>query len=236
MNVDETALIFVVEYYEMLTSNREMLGNAYAEGARIVLYNKQKPISQCCSNFHKFIPAGVRKILQCSGTQIGDKLYVQVKSTLVQPAVLDYLDECFVCNLTESNMLIIYHSVHVNPIVEPLPILPPPPVVAKKQVPKQEPPPPPKIEPTVEVNSPADLDPKKSALFQNLSFEAPPSDFVPVLEKYGHVVKFSQIKGKLVCEFALRETVNNLIHLPQQIEWHKRAVRIIRMPFNFEWR
>ncbi|OHT10961.1 hypothetical protein TRFO_19534 [Tritrichomonas foetus] len=233
MNVDETALIFIVEYYETFANDRDKLANAYAEGARLILFNKDKQIMQCSQNFQNVVPNGVRKILSCSGEVISHDLFVHVQSTLTMPGSTDIVDECFRCQLTDSSILITYHSIHVNPIIAELPPLPPP--VVKPAAPpkpaKTEPPKRPRP-PAVEVNDPYALNSKLSVLVVNLPFNRPPSEFVKVLEDFGHVVKFAQSKGKLVAEFERFEEMKAATSKDHP-EWNGRTPFVHRMKPGF---
>lgn len=236
MNLDETALIFVVEYYETFANNKEKLALAYAEGARLILYNKDKQVRQCTQNFQNVVPSGIREIISCNGEIINSDLFIHVLSTLTLPGSVDTLDECFRCQLTDTSILIIYHSIHVNPILCELPHLPPP---QPKKVPQQtkpvkpEPPKKPKT-PTIEVDSPQKVDYKKSVVVRNLSYKVPPSNFVPILESVGHVLKFVQGNGQLVAEFETKEDQVKAVEKSYN-EWNGRIPRVIWMSKDFNF-
>ena len=86
MNVDQAALIFVVEYFEALQNDRARLASAYMEGARMILSFKDKPVRKFSKQFHTVIPNGNRKVLQCNGQVIDNHLFVHVESSLTMPA------------------------------------------------------------------------------------------------------------------------------------------------------
>ncbi|KAK8853891.1 hypothetical protein M9Y10_016434 [Tritrichomonas musculus] len=236
MDVDETALIFVVEFYETFANNKEKLALAYAEGARLVLYNKDKHVRQYSQNFQNVVPSGIREILSCSGEIINSDLFVHVQSTLTLPGSVDILDECFRCQLTDSSILIIYHSIHVNPILSELPPLPPPTPKVVPQPAKQAKPAPPKKPktPTVEVDSPQNVDYKKSVVVKNLSYKSAPSNFVPILESVGHVLKFVQGNGQLIAEFETKDDQVNAVNKTYE-EWNGRKPHVIWMNKDFQF-
>lgn len=235
MDTDQVILIFIVEYYENLQNNRQNIGSVYAEGAKLLVYNKDKPVMQCKSNFQTLLPLGNRKILSYDGEIIQKTLFVHVKSSLATPGSTDIVDEAFTCTLTDSSMLITYHSIHINPFLGELPPLPPPPVKVApppKVEPKPAPPPP---KPAVEVKGPKEFDGQLSVLVKNLPYKIPPSEFVPEMSKrFGRVVKFCQGSGKLVAQFETRKQRNEAVHAPE-IEWNGRIVRIIGLPQNLQW-
>ena len=234
MNLDEAALIFVVEYYETFANDKDKLALAYAEGARLILYNKDKQVRQVSQNFQNVVPSGVREIISCNGEIIDSDLYVHVKSTLTLPGSVDTLDECFRCQLTDTSILILYHSIHVNPIIKDLPPLPPPSIKKAPQQTKPVKPEPPKKPktPTIEVSSPQNVDYKKSVVVKNLSFKVPPSNFVPILETVGHVLKFAQGNGQLVAEFETKEDQKKAVEKIYE-EWNGRFPRVFWMNKDF---
>lgn len=227
MDVDQTALIFIVEYYEMFSNNKVQLNSVYAEGARIVLYNQGNRIQQYTQNFHNVVPSGEREILACSGEIIGTDLYVHVKSSLTLPNKKLYLDECFRCLLSDSNIMILYHSIHVNPLLTEIPPLP-------QNSPKPAPKPIPKP-PSMEVNSPQELDYKKSVVIYNLPFNIPPSKFVSVLNsKIGHVEKYVQSEGKLLAQFESNVEQKKAVETTFDV-FHGRTPKAKWMPRDFSF-
>ncbi|KAH0789560.1 hypothetical protein GPJ56_006526 [Histomonas meleagridis] len=232
MDVDNTALIFIVEYYEMLVNEKDKLPNAYAEGAPLFMYIKNQPLKVVHQQYQNVIPNGVRTITNCSGEVINGKLYVHVQSTLAQPSIAK-VDECFTCQLKDSCILILHHSIHVNPIIEPLPKLPPPP--PPKPVVKPEPKPAPKPrDPPIEVDSPDKFIQRFTIFVKNLPFQVAPKEFLAVIEKHGHVSHFMQGKGKLLAQMEDPKIIGKITHLPE-FEWNGRKPRIMRMPVNLIW-
>ena len=238
MNADDTALIFVVEYYEMYANGRDALANAYKEDARAILYFKDRQIKQTTQNQYKLVPDGIRNILACSGQIVGNDLFVHVKSTLTLPGSTDFVDEVFRCHLTDTSILITYHSIHVNPIVAVLPPLAPlpsphtaPPNNDRQQNTKQEQPKKPRV-PAVEVNSPSELNSKLSVLVENLSFSIAPSKFLPLLEQFGQVLKFCQTGGKIVAEYESFPDMKSALSTKFE-NWNGRVPRIKRMPQDY---
>jgi hypothetical protein len=224
MDADETAVVFIVEYYELLQSARAQLAFAYAEGARLFL-QRATSTKSTSSNFHTVVPAGHRTILTCSGQVMDGFLHVHVQSTLAMGEKVELLDEAFTCRVSERVILILYHSIHVNPI---LANAPPPPAAPKPAPPK------PKIDP-VEVASPARIDRRSGALVRNLSYGLPPKDIIPILvEKFGDITKFSQDRGRLAVEFSEKDA-NAKAVCAGPFEWEGRPVRITWIPRNFAW-
>lgn len=228
MDVDELSLIFIVEYYEYLVNNKKEINQAYSDNACLYLYLKNNPLRVYRSDFHTAIPNGVRTILSCCGERVGDKLYVHVKSTIAQPSIAN-VDECFTCGIKGSSILILHHSIHVNPIVEEIKKLPPPPPKPKViKEPKKEP------KPAVELDSPDKVKQEWSIFVKNLSFKVAPKEFIKVLEKYGHVTHFVQGRGKLLAQMEDPKVIGKLTHL-DEFEWNGRIPKIIRMPRNIIW-
>jgi hypothetical protein len=223
MDADQTAVVFIVEYYELLQSAQPQLAFAYAEGARLFL---QRGIStkSTSSNFHTVVPAGHRAILTCSGQVMDGFLHVHVQSTLAMGEMVELLDEAFTCTVSETVILILYHSIHVNPILANAAPPPPPQPAAPKPAPPK-----PKIDP-VEVASPAAIDHRRGAFVKNLSYSLPPKSIIPILvEKFGDITKFFQDRGVLAVEFSERDANANAV-CAAPFEWEGRTVRIWWIP------
>jgi hypothetical protein len=229
MDLEDTAVIFVVEYYELLQANRERLSTAYADGARILLYHRDKPLRTINANS---IPKGHRTILQCTGETIPPFLYIHVISNLTTSTGVEVLDEAFTCTVHNQSIQILYQSIHVGPILAEIPPLPPPPAATK---PVQPPPPKPKPKAVpVEVSDPNELNEANAVLVLNLPFRVPPSDYVTVLEKFGEIPKFAQTSGKLLVEFRDRRTRNEALHAVIE-DWHDRLPKYRPMSRPFSW-
>jgi hypothetical protein len=233
MQVDDTALVFIVEFFELLQTARARLSSAYSENARMILQLRDQPTKALSQPFHLAIPAGPRKLLQCSGEVISGFLYVHVRSTLTLPTETQILDEAFVCSLSEAGIIIQYHSIHISPILSAKPILPPP-----KPLPKPAPapakPPPAKPAP-IEVVGLATLDPNKSVMVKNLPFGKPSVEYLPELVKnFGDVVKYAQTKGKLAVEFIDRDTRNRAARATWS-EWNGRLAKVVKFDPKEPW-
>lgn len=232
MNCDQDALIFVVEYFEMLEHDRASISNVYDLGARMVLMVKEGQPQRYSNDFHRVIPPGKRKIIQCNGEVIDGRLFVHVYSSLERPSGTDFVDEAMSCTLRDASILINYHTIHVLPFYAKLAQLPPPPPPAPKPAPKpvEKPKPP----PPTEVTDLRSFDTRLSVFVRNLPFAVPASEFVSVLERFGRVVKFAQTKGKLVAQFETRAARNEATHA-EEFEWNGRTPRIGGMPPDFQW-
>jgi hypothetical protein len=232
MDLDEAALVFIVEYYELLQTNRSALSTAYADGARILLYHRDKPLTTATTKLADFVPAGHRTILHCTGETVGPFLYVHVLSHLATPQETKVLDESFTLAVNQS-ILIVYHSIHVGPFLAELAPLPPPKPPAPAAPPKPEKEVKPKPQ-KVEVSDPNDLNANNAMLIINLPFKTPGEEYIRVLERFGAVVKFAQTTGKMVVEFADRKVRNEALHTAPE-EWNGREPRYRPMAKPFTW-
>ena len=235
MNLDQAALIFIVEYYELLQNNRDEIPAVYADGARMVLTLKDKPPQKYQKDFQMVIPKGPRKIIECSGETIGDRLFIHVRSSLSRASTTDFVDEAFSCTVTDTSILINYHSIHVNPFLSKLEQLPPPPpkpVQKPQEKPQEKPKPPPP--PPEEITNIRAFDPRLTVFVRNLPFKVPPSEFIRELERFGRVVKFAQERGKLLAQFETRAARSEATHA-NEFEWNGRTPRIGGMPQDFQW-
>ena len=84
------------------------------------------------------------------------------------------------------------------------------------------------------LHSPQKVDYKKSVIVRNLSYKVPPSNFVPVLESVGHVLKFVQGNGQLVAEFETKEDQVKAVEKTYN-EWNGRIPRVIWMSKDFNF-
>lgn len=220
--IEQDIIVFVVEYYETLQkANDEILG-AYNEAAKLVISQNNEPLKVFTSNFHKNLPLGKRQILKMNGHIRKNKMFVQVQSECEQPYKKLLIDEVFLCTLNETTILINYHSIHINPLIEPVSFLPPPKpktVIVKKVVEK----------PAEEVASIDDVKLDFCILCSNIPFKYPPKDFLPVVAKYGKVNKYVQGKGKLLVEFSGKDKreMNKLLRrmISEREQWNGRVPR-----------
>lgn len=227
MIADDTALTFIVEYFELLQSDRDRLAAAYSDTARVIINFRDRPPAPQMSPFLKGIPIGSRSLFQCSGEVISGLLYVHVRSRLFLASEAQVVDEAFVCSLTPETITIQYHSIHIGPVLSETPVLPPPrPAVTAKAPEIVRPPPKPKIDP-VEVTSMDQLDGSKSVIVKNLPFISPPSEYLPVLvEHFGPVVKYVQQKGVLGAEFQEKEARDRAVHSTWE-KWKGRLANVL---------
>lgn len=226
MDVDELSLLFVVEYYEYLSTDRSRIDGAYADGASLHLYLKENPPRVYRSSFHTAIPRGVRTVLSCCGSLIADRVHVHVKSTIAQPSIA-HVDECFTCAVSGGSLLIEHHSIHVNPIASPVRRLPPPPPPARA-------PPPPPPPPPVELDDPSQLRREQTVLVKNLSFSCAPSAYLRVLSSRARVTHYVQGRGKLLAQLSDSASAASLARESPDA-WCGRVPRVIRMPRDLVW-
>ena len=230
MNPDVT--VFIVEYYEMIQNQISDIGNAYAEGAKMVIFEKNNPIKSIASNFYRYIPQGKRKIIKYSGDTVNNQLYIHVQSIVEQPYNNQKIDEAFICILTETSIMILYHSMHMLPLLEPISQLPPPP--PQKVFVKAPPPPPKVIQQPVEVDTPEKIDQSCATLVTNMPFQVPPKEFLPILQPFGQITHYCQNKGQLLVQFSKKPEMYDSLTLTS-VEWNGRNVNVRRCPKELKW-
>ena len=228
--MDTNLVTFLVEYYESLHSNAKEIGNAYIDGARLIIFQGIEQPKSYVSDYSRYIPSGKRKILKYSGNTIGSRLFVHVQSEIEQTSKKLILDEAFSCVISEVSIMISYHTIHINPLLEPIAVLPPPkPKIITVVKPK-----PVEVKPAVEVEHPDLLNTRNSAIVSNLPYNTPPSEFVAVLEKFGHIVRYCQTKGKLIAEFENIKFMHKAVESTFK-EWNGRMPKVFRCPREFAW-
>ncbi|EAY14068.1 hypothetical protein TVAG_478930 [Trichomonas vaginalis G3] len=228
--MDPNIATFLVEYYETLHNNSREVNNVYVDGARLIIFQGIDQPKAFVSDYAKYIPIGKRKILKYSGSTIGSRLFVHVQSEIEQPYNKLIVDESFSCVLSDVSIMISYHSIHINPLLEPIAVLPPPkPKIITVVKPK-----PVEVKPAVEVELPQALNTKNSVIVQNLPFNKPPAEFIPILEKFGHVSKFCQAKGKLMAEFS---NIDDMFKARDAVykDWNGRTPKVFRCPREYKW-
>lgn len=227
--MDPNLATFIVEYYETLHNNSKDLSDCYVDGARLVIFQGTEQPKSCVNDYSRYIPLGKRKILKYSGNTVGNRLYIHVQSEIEQPYKILIVDESFTCVLSDVSIMVAYHSIHINPLLEPITVLPPPkPKIITVVKPKIE------IKPAVEVESPEKMNTKVCLVVKNLPFNKPPADFIPVLEKFGHVSKYCQAKGQLLAEF---EKLDDLFKArdANYDEWNGRKPSVKRWRSDWTW-
>ena len=232
--VDDNIKIFIIEYYEILHTVSPEIKNIYADNAELHIFNKNEKELIIKSNFQNSIPLGQRKILNYGGYCIPDqRIYVHVQSELEQPYNKMLVDEAFVCSLTSTTILINFHSIHINPLINPIEEKKEPKPTMSFKAPKQQtnmntkakhq-----KITPT-EVKSINDLKTVKCILVQNLPFKEKASEFLPQLEIHGNIVKYCETKGKLLAEFDMIEDMFTARDASYE-QWRGRQPKVMRCP------
>jgi hypothetical protein len=230
MQLDDTALVFVVEYFELLQNSRARLMTAYTETAHVVVHLRDRPSVVHPPSFVQHIPAGTRKILQCSGSVISGLLYVHVRSVLTLTSDVQHLDEAFICGLPDAGITILYHSIHINPILSETPALPPPKPAPKPEIPVPKAKPAPVEAPTIR-----DFVINNSVVVKNLPFARAAAEYLPVLVKqFGDVVRYAQKKGCLAAEFADRAARNKAVHAAWS-DWNGRVAKLFPLKPDEPW-
>ena len=125
MNLDQDTLIFLVEYYEALANDRTRLETAYTENAKVIVQFRETPQRIFTNKFGSIPPKGKRKILHVDSCQFNNYKFVHVLSDLIQPNSSSRVDECFHLIITDSNIFINYQSIHINPFLDIIKLLPP---------------------------------------------------------------------------------------------------------------
>ena len=233
-NVVDDIKIFIVEYYEILHTSSPEIKNIYADNAELHIFNKNDKELIFKSNFQNNVPLGKRKIIKYSGYSIPDqRIFVHVQSELEQPYNKMLVDEVFVCSLTSTTILINFHSIHINSLINPIEEKKEQKPAISFKAPKQRTipgvkPKPPKTTP-IEVKSINELKTAKCILVQNLPFKEKPSDFLPLLEVHGNIVKYCETKGKLLAEYDLIEDMFAARDANYE-QWRGRQPKVIRCP------
>ena len=227
--MDPNVVTFVVEFYEILTNSIKEIANVYAEGAKLIVFQGKEAAKIYVSNYERVLNPEKRKITLVSGKVIGSHLFVHVQSEITQKGEKLISDESFVCLMKDTSILILYHTIHINPLLEPIVVLPPPPKVVHTVVK-------PKVEkkPAEEVANVTPLKKSNCIIINNLPYNKPPKEFIPVMEKYGKVLRFYQMKGRLVVEYEKVEEVYKAKEAYYS-EWNGRTPRVFRPPKDYNW-
>ena len=229
----DTILTFLVEYYETLDQNIKAIDDAYSQDAVLVKFVKEEQPRTCRSNFYREIKRGRREILKYHGKVIDSNLFIDVASRLDE----DLIDESFCCSVTDSTMLITYHSIHVKPYLKPLAA---PKIekafrndgmkrVANEIKPLEQP----SLPPPEEVDSIKELRTKQCIIARNIPFTAVPSELIEdYLSKYGYVKRFYQADGLLIAEYDELDQLYQAL-VKESIDWKGRTVSLRRLPKDF---
>ena len=227
--MDKNIVTFVVEYYEYLSYTVKDISNIYTDGAKIILYQGKEQAKVYVSNYERILITGPRKINLVTGNVIDNRLYIHVQSEVTQNAKKLVLDEAFICVMNDTSIFIQYQSIHVNPLIDPVVVLPPP------NVPKLHPPKP-KIEkkPAEEVATPEPMKKSNCIIINNLPYKTPPKEYLPVMEKHGPIIRFLQLKGRLIVEY---EKIEDVYKAKDGYygEWNGRSPKVFRPPRDYNW-
>ena len=230
MEINNNLITFIVEYYEILQENENEIKELYNEGSKILIIENKQNNKNVSNSISKQIPIGKRRILKYSGEEIGKNLFIHIQSEIEQPYKKLIIDEIFNCLINEFNIIIQYHSIHINPILDPIINLLPinnnnNKINNNKIIENFKP---------IEVNSPEEINQTLSILVTNLSYKIAPSNFLNILNKYGKIIKYCQSKGILLVEYSNKKEMYAAISC-NSYEFEGRTVYIKRCPKELRW-
>ena len=227
--MDKNIVTFVVEYYEYLSHSVRDISNLYVDGAKIILFQGKEQEKVYVTNYERILISGPRKVKIVSGHVIGNRLYVHVQSEVTKNAKKLVLDEAFICVMNDTSILIQYQTIHVNPLLDPVEVVLPPPLPkvapAKPKVEKKQ---------AEEVATHEPMKKSNCIIVNNLPFRTPPKEFLPVMEKHGTILRFLQLKGRLVVEYEKIEDVYKAKD-GYYSEWNGRTPKVFRPPKDYNW-